>query len=185
MSAPLQALQAAYDGAANKLRSALTWVTDTGRLYIAEEDGEQYPVSGMEVHEFTFTETTGVDSTYTATLVVPAGYTVYDILFGNTVLWDAATTASLIVGDGDDADGYYAATNVKTTPAVPTGGNWGFNLHDDGNVFTDGKYYAAEGLITAVITTDDNGTHEAGRSRMAVYMSPGSKTVTAATKAAV
>lgn len=185
MSAPIQGLQAAVASMANKLKSALFWTTDTGRLYIAESNGQQWPVSGMELHEFTFTETDGVDSTYTATLVVPAGYTVYDVLVGSTVVWNAATSASLVVGDADDPNGYIEATDVKTTPAAEVNGGYKLNLEIAADAYRGGRYYAAEGLITMQITTDDDGTHHAGRTRIAVLMAPGARTVTAATKAAV
>lgn len=110
----------------------------------------------------TFDETDGVDATYTCTVPIPAGWSVLDVQVRNRVVWDAATSASLIVGDADDADGYYTATSTKSLPAVITGDPWAYNLRDDGGAYTDGKYYASGGTITAVITTDDNGTHHAG-----------------------
>jgi hypothetical protein len=90
----------------------------------------------------------------------------------------------LVVGDAADADGYYASTNVLTTPAAVTGDPWGFNLKDDGGAYTDGRHYDSAGVITATITTNDDGTNEAGLTDILVIMIKPTETQNA-TKAAV
>src|SRR3990167_6418961 len=69
----------------------------------------------VQVAERTFTETAN-SGTYTATVVIPAGATVLDVIWRNTAVWTAATSASLLVGDDDDANGYIEATDVKAAP---------------------------------------------------------------------
>jgi hypothetical protein len=75
----------------------------------------------VQVVERTFAETSG-SGTYTATVVVPAGATVQDVIWRNTVLWTNAASASLIVGDDDDDNGYIEATNLKAVPVADTNG---------------------------------------------------------------
>jgi hypothetical protein len=124
--------------------------------------------------------------TYTATFAIPAGSTVLDVIFRNTVVWDNADSASLTVGDDDDADGYIAATDVKTAPAADTNGaaaglSTRLSLGATAGAYKGGggKYCAAAKTITAAIVAAGAGT--AGRSRILVeYCTP---VATAATKA--
>jgi hypothetical protein len=124
--------------------------------------------------ERTFTEA-GAGS-YTATVTIPAGSTVLDVYFRNTVLWTAATSAALNVGDGDDADGYFTAIDVKAAPAADTAtvpGGVSSLLQGAGSGAYKGvqKYYPSAGMITATIVSVGAGT--AGRSRLLVtYMTP-------------
>jgi hypothetical protein len=138
------------------------------------------------VRDYTFDETAGVDSTYTATCVVPAGYSVVDIKVGSTVLWDAGTSALLRVGDADSATGYISDKSLKAAGdvAADTSGAWTYDIERAAGTYRSGKYYAAAGLITAKVTTDDDGTHIAGLSRIQIVMVKG-ETAVAATKAAV
>lgn len=186
MSSPF--LTTAANAATEKttLAAAQVWETDTGRMVIAEASGTQYPISQLECYEFTFTEVTGDGSasTYVATQVVPAGYSVVDIAVGSTVVWDAATSAALKIGDADSATGYVSSLNVKTTPAANTAGGYGQRILDLNGTYKYGKYYAAAGLITMTITTNDDGTHSGGRTRILIMMTRGSRTVTASTHTA-
>src|SRR5688500_18375064 len=65
----------------------------------------------MALGEVLFTETGA--GTYTGTISLPAGSRIIDIGCDGIALWDAATSASLIVGDAADPDGFFAATDVK------------------------------------------------------------------------
>ena len=56
----------------------------------------------------------GSGTSYTATVEVPAATLVLDIGFVTTVLWDG-TSASLGVGDDDDADGWFTTVDLKAT----------------------------------------------------------------------
>ncbi len=131
-----------------------------------------------------FTETAGA-GTYTATVPIPSGGTVIDVCWRNTALWTAATSATLDIGDGDDADGFFAAIDLKSAPAADTAeapGGVSNLLQGTGSGAYKGKmkYYNDVGTITAsVVTVGETG--DAGRSIMLVtYVTP---TAVAATKA--
>lgn len=131
------------------------------------------PPGRTVIYEVTFTETGGAHA-YAATIPVPAGATVLDTIFRNTALWGNGTSASLVVGDGDDADGYITATDVKSAPAADTNGagqgiSTRLSLGASAGAYKGGggKYYAAAGTITATITTGA-GAQTDGRSRLLV-----------------
>jgi hypothetical protein len=111
--------------------------------------------------------------TYTAAFPIPAGATVLDVIFRNTVVWDNATSASMTCGDTDSATGYFSATNVKTTPAADTNGagaglSTELSLGASAGAYKGGggKYYAAAQTLSCVIVTVGAGS--AGRSRCLV-----------------
>ena len=132
------------------------------------------------VQERTFTETTGA-GTYTATVAVPAGHSVLDVLVINTALWTATTSADMTIGDGGDADGYFASFDLKTVPGVITGGAYGLNLHDDGGAYTDGKYLGSAYTITITAVTV-GAAGNAGRTRVLVLLARNAASVVAANK---
>lgn len=86
---------------------------------------------------------------YTADIKIPAYAVVYDIIVHNEELWTAGTSATLEAGmytdsDGsistaEDADGFYAAVNVKATDLTKgqslsfnrAGGKGGASLTED------------------------------------------------------
>lgn len=139
----------------------------------------------VQTVERTFVETTG-DGVYTATVAIPAGATVLDVIFRNTALWTSSTSASLVVGDDDDPDGYIAATDVKAAPLADTFGaaagiSSRLSLGATAGAYKGGggKFCAVAKTITATITKVGTGT--AGRSRLLVtYALP---STAAATKA--
>ena len=63
-----------------------------------------------------FTEASA-GTAYTGTIEIPAGAIIHDIAFTTTVLWNG-TSASLIIGDDDDPNGWFAATDLKATDLV-------------------------------------------------------------------
>jgi hypothetical protein len=140
----------------------------------------------VQVVERTFAETSGT-GTYTATVVIPAGATVQDVIWRNTVVWGNAASASVTVGDDDDVNGYIEATDIKTAPAADVnGGGAGLSTRLSLGATCGaykggaGKYCAAQKTITATVTTGV-GTAATGRSRLiVVYAVP---TTAAATKA--
>jgi uncharacterized phage infection (PIP) family protein YhgE len=94
---------------------------------------------------------------YTAALTVPAGYSVLEVGYYSDVLWNAATSAVMIIGDGADPDGYMTSTDLKAVQAVT-------RLSEAASVGAYGsapKVYAAEGTISFVATSVGAGT--AGR----------------------
>jgi len=135
--------------------------------------------------ERTFTETTGA-GTYSATVAVPAGATLLDIMVNAVALWNTTTSAALTVGDAGDADGYFVGVDLKATDLLAgesisfalAGGKAGAYI---ANSQVSPRYAAAARTITgAVITVGAAGT--LGRTRMTVmYSYP--QTTLAATKA--
>lgn len=135
-----------------------------------------------------FTETTGAGTTYTGTASLPAGATLLDIVVDGIALWTAGTSATMIVGDATDPDGYYAAVNMKATDLLAgeslsfgnAGGKAGAYI---ANSQVSPRYSAAARDIVAVVTVAGTvGT--AGRTRMTViYSAPLAADVVAATKA--
>lgn len=137
----------------------------------------------VEAHEVTFTEAGA--GTYTGSVSVPAGATLLDIIVSGVVLWAAATSAAMDVGDATDPDGYYAAINLKATDLLAgesisfalAGGKAGAYI---ANSQVSPRYSATARVISGVVTSVGAGT--AGRTRMlVVFALPQSQT--AATKA--
>jgi hypothetical protein len=53
--------------------------------------------------------------TYTGTISLPAGAQILDVAVHGLVLWSAATSAALIVGDAADDNGFFISTDLKAT----------------------------------------------------------------------
>lgn len=135
-------------------------------------DGTSWrPAAGIFADEILFTEEGA--GTYTGTVTVPAGATIVDIIVQGDALWDAATSASLEVGDDNDPDGFYTAVDLKATDLLAeqslsfaqSGGcagayNVGTNTH-----WTDRRDAVAR-TITATVVSSGAGT--AGRTRVVV-----------------
>jgi hypothetical protein len=126
-------------------------------------------------HERTYTEAGA--GTYTASVTVPAGATILDIIVNGVALWDAATSAVMVVGDAADPDGYYTAVDLKATDLLAgesisfalAGGQAGAYI---ANSQVSPRYSASERTISGVVTSVGAGT--AGRTRMlVVYAAPG------------
>lgn len=118
--------------------------------------------------------------TYTAEFRLPANAVLLDIIATAEALWDAATSASLQVGNAGDPDGYLTAVDLKATDllageSVSIGGGTdtaggvagadaivGTNTHIVDR-FSSGS---AEYVITATVTSVGAGT--AGRTRVDV-----------------
>jgi len=145
-------------------------------------DGQATIASTTVTVEILFAENGA--GTYVGTVPIPAGATVRDVVFRNTVVWAAATSASMTCGDDDNATGYYSATNVKTTPSADTNGagaglSTQLSLGASAGTYKGGagKYCAAAKTITCTITSVGAGTN--GRSRLLVqYTLPATSTVT-------
>lgn len=144
-------------------------------------DGINATAYQVVMEEVTFTETG--EGTYTGTVALPAGSQILDVAVHGIVLWDAATSASMVVGDGDSANGFFTATNLKATDLLAgevnniehPGGKAGAYLASEQRVL----YSAVARNVIGVVTTVGAGT--AGRTRMVVtYATP---TLVAATKA--
>jgi hypothetical protein len=171
----------------NALHSQAAVAADFAKLHaITASAAEVNKVDGLAAGAYLpvvesrfFTETTGA-GTYTATVTIPANTLVFDVCWNNIVVWDAATSATLNVGDAGDADGYVINVDVKTAPAA--GSTVSNLLSGTGTGAYKGKpkWYESAGLITATVVTV-GATGSAGRSRLnVIYMTP---TATNATKA--
>lgn len=68
---------------------------------------------GVQVKAVTF-QAAGA-ATHTGTIPLPAGAVILDVQVHGLVVWTAGTSASLIVGDDVDPDGFFAATDLKAT----------------------------------------------------------------------
>jgi hypothetical protein len=142
------------------------------------------PVGGIVARQVVFSENGA--GTYTGAIVVPAGAVVLDVIVHAAALWTAGTSASLVVGDGDDADGIYVATNLKATDLLAgeslsfaqSGGRAGaYNAGT--NTHWTNRYSASEKTITATVTSVGAGT--GGRTRVVVvYALPVTHTATKA-----
>lgn len=149
-------------------------------------DGYPAGMNLVVAEQVSFTETTGA-GTYTGSINIPAGATIVDIKVRSTALWDTATSATMIVGDVTDPDGYFAAVDLKATDLlvgeeinfVQTGGKQGAYLDTTTGKRTN-AYSASARVLSGVITTV-GASGSAGRTTMTVlYTTP---TSVAATKA--
>jgi sigma54-dependent transcription regulator len=111
---------------------------------------------------------------------------VLDIVVDGIALWTAGTSATLIVGDATDPDGYYTAVNLKATDLLAgesisfalAGGKAGAYI---ANSQVSPRYAAAARTITASVTTVGT-TATAGRTRITVtYVTNDSGTLENAT----
>src|SRR5215217_5079128 len=130
----------------------------------------------VTVAERSFTETTGA-GVYTATVDVPAGATLLDIVVNGVALWTATTSATLKVGDATDDDGFYTAVNLKATDLLAgesislesAGGKAGAYI---ANSQVSPRYSASARAIKGIVTTV-GAAGSAGRTRMVVtYVAP-------------
>lgn len=127
-------------------------------------------IGGVYHAEVLFTETTGA-GTYTGTIELPAGARIIDIGVDGIALWTATTSASMIVGDGADDNGFFTATDLKATDLLAGEIN---NIEHPGG--KAGAYIAAEqrvlysasarNIIGVVTTVGAAGS--AGRTRLYV-----------------
>jgi hypothetical protein len=62
---------------------------------------------------FTATDIT-VAGSLSASIAIPAGATILDILVRSTELWNSGTSDTLIVGDDDDPDGFYTGVDLQS-----------------------------------------------------------------------
>jgi hypothetical protein len=122
---------------------------------------------------------------YTASVTLPAGAHLLDILVEGVTLWDSGTSATGIVGDAADDDGYFTAVNCKATDLLAgesisfalAGGKAGAYI---ANSQVSPRYSATARVITAKITTV--GTSTAGETRVSViWAQPGPASQTSAT----
>jgi len=119
-------------------------------------------------------------------LTVPANSYISDVQVHGVTLWASGAAVSMIVGDGDDDNGLYVATNLKSGGELTAGEVLAFN-HDGGqkgSYVTDddgklGGYSSSARTIIADITVTTHATAAtAGETRVLVmYCCPPSDSV--------
>ena len=123
----------------------------------------------------------GAAGVYTASCIIPAGAYIQDIQVHTDTLWNAGTSATLIVGDSDDDNGLFAGVNAKATDLIANevlsfyhlGGKGGAYLTDDNGVMT--QYSSSARTITAKMTTV--GATTAGKTRFVIIWAKPTDTV--------
>ena len=116
---------------------------------------------------------------------VPAHSYILDIQSHGIELWDAGDNVTLIIGDEDAADGFFASANLKATGELLVGEANTFE-HPNGIAGTEylasdkrGGYSASERTIIAKLTVADHATAvTTGKTRVLVmYCCPPVETV--------
>ena len=114
----------------------------------------------------------GAAGVYSISTIIPAGAYIQDIQVHTDILWDSDSSASLIVGDSDDDNGFYTGVNAKATDLVANevlsfyhlGGKEGAYVTDNNGVMT--QYSSSARTVTAQMTTV--GAATAGVTRIVV-----------------
>ena len=114
----------------------------------------------------------GAAGVYSISTIIPAGAYIQDIQVHTDTLWDSGTSATLIVGDSDDDNGFYTGVNAKATDLVANevlsfyhlGGKEGAYVTDNNGVMT--QYSSSARTVTAQMTTV--GAATAGVTRIVV-----------------
>ena len=115
----------------------------------------------------------GAAGVYSISCIIPAGSYIQDVQVHADTLWDSGTSATLIVGDSDDPNGFYDAVNAKATDLVANevlsfghdGGKLGAYITDDNGVMT--QYSSSARTVSAQMTTVGT-TATAGITRIVV-----------------
>jgi hypothetical protein len=110
-------------------------------------------------------------ATAIGSIAVPANSIVKEVLAQVLTSFDAATSASLTVGDGDDPDGYLVAADVKATAGTIYGNaaaEVGDNLISTTDIIPGGYFYANADTIDAVVTI--TGTNTTGKVRVFAHI---------------
>ncbi len=128
-------------------------------------------------------------TTFTGTVVIPAGATLVDIVVTSSVLWSKASSR-FTCGDAQSANGWFTSTNVNATDllvgealraaggSASWGGVNGTYLVSATGVFGQatatkaGPYYVTAGSVIGVVTVTP-GAGAAGRTFMTVTYSVG------------
>ena len=101
----------------------------------------------------------GAAGVYSISTVIPAGSYIIDVQVHADTLWNNGTSATLIVGDSDDPNGFYAAVNAKATDLIANevlslyhlGGKGGAYVTDDNGIMT--QYSSSARTVSAEMTT--------------------------------
>ena len=129
----------------------------------------------VHAEEVTFVE--AGDTTYTGTVKLPPGAYIIDIILHCIGGWDDGTSATMILGESTDDNGFFDAVNLKATDLVATESiSFGFSGGKEGADVDGGesagdhlrrRFLAGARDIIGVITTGGQ-DGSAGRTRMTV-----------------
>ena len=103
-------------------------------------------------------DSTNAAGVYTASVKIPAYSMITDVIVHAVALWNAGTSALMIVGDGDDPNGFYTSTDLKATVLL-AGESLSFSAAGAvGGAFVAATHYSdtwntAERTVTMEITT--------------------------------
>ena len=146
-----------------------SWNPNTAEMVIKITDGAGQAAAG----------------TYTASVTIPEGSYINDIIVQAVTTWDSTTSAGLILGDEDDPNGYLETTNLLSgfTSGIATSvlAESGAGLGAAGVYIMDasgtggGVYKAGTRTVTVSITTGGAGT--VGETRVVVVWSKPTDTV--------
>lgn len=151
---------------------------DGASVHTFDENGL---VGGVRLAEVTFTQTSGAGD-YTGTIALPAGSRILDIGVDGQALWDG-TSATLIVGDDTDPDGFFLETDLTAVDLLAgevnsiehPGGLAGAYIASEQRVLFSAVARNVIGVISQV------GTGTLGRTRL--YVAYSVVSATAAVKA--
>tara|TARA_Y100001938_G_C8090874_1_gene434962 strand:- start:2340 stop:2855 length:516 start_codon:yes stop_codon:yes gene_type:complete len=116
-------------------------------------------------------------------LKVPANSYILDVQVHGIALWVSGGAVSLIVGDGDDDDGFMVSTNLKATDLLVGEANTVEHNGGKDGAYIDGeqrKFYSASArTVTAKLTVASNATAvSAGKTKVLImYCCPPVDTV--------
>lgn len=145
-----------------------------GALGVEKKLNSGYPVLSQSATISEGSDGTGAAGVYTATLSLPAGAQILDVQVLGLAVWTAGTTASLIVGDAVDDNGWYLATDLKATDLLADealtfehpGGLAGAFIGSEKRIF----YNAGAVDVIAEVTTVGT-VATVGRTRIVVFYS--------------
>jgi hypothetical protein len=129
-----------------------------------------YAPQTLFCEERTFTETDGA-GTYTASVTVPAGAYLVDIIIHGVALWDNAGAVDMDVGISGTGTAYFDITSLKTGGDLVAGESISFSETGGENGTLQAtnytRYSATSRAILGVITSASTGG-STGRTRMLV-----------------
>jgi hypothetical protein len=115
---------------------------------------------------------------WSAKVEIPVGAVLVDILISNVIAWTSGTSATMIVGDVTDPNGYFAAVDLKTALGDATGLSLAFPLAKQGaditpNIATSVGVFKRQKLAAQATTS----SHGPGREMSAEITTVGTTTV--------
>ena len=116
------------------------------------------PNTAEMVLKFSDNSGAGAAGDYEASVKVPAGSYITDVLVAGVAVWNAGSSATLIVGDADDDDLYYTGVNASASDLAAgevlsfghDGGKKGAGNTDDNGLV--GSYQSAIRQVTCKMT---------------------------------